>query len=99
MINAGLLLGSLMLLSASSCDRYPPPKTELCISGDNDAFQCNDMRRDEGEQDYDLTYPHDTLNYICTNPQDYKSLKQYCTDLRAELIKCKKQKAVDSTEN
>lgn len=83
---------SLTLLSLASCESYPPPKTELCISGDQDLFLCNDPRRDEDEQDYDLMYPEDTLNYLCTNPADYAKLKDYCTDLRTKLINCEKSR-------
>ena len=91
MTNVALLCVTSMLLSAASCERHVPPKAELCISGDQDLFLCNDPRRNEGERDYDLTYPEDTLNYICTNPADYNSLKGYCTDLRTKLINCEKQ--------
>lgn len=90
MTNVVILSASLILLSAASCERYEPPKTELCIAGDQALFLCNDPRRNEGERDYDLVYPEDTLNYLCTNPADYAKLKDYCTDLRTKLINCEK---------
>ena len=83
------LLVSLIALCLVSCKKYQPPKAELCISGANYSFQCNDMRRVEGQQDYDIAYP---LNYICTNPQDYKTAYNYCADLRERLIKCERRR-------
>ena len=88
MTSVALLLVSLTLLSAASCERHKPPKTELCIVGDADTFLCNDQRLDDDRQDYDLVYPRDVLNYVCTNPSDYAKLNGYCTDLRERLIKC-----------
>lgn len=79
---------SSILLSVGSCDRKKPPKSELCLVGTNDSFQCNDPRLNDGQQDYDLVYPDDVVNYVCTNPNDYGILRNYCNQLREDLIKC-----------
>jgi len=86
--SVALLFVSLMLVSAGSCKRHAPPKTELCISGNDHRFQCNDPRLPDDDQDYDRPYP---INYICTNSDDYKSLYNYTTTLREKLIKCEKE--------
>jgi hypothetical protein len=91
MTSVALLLVSLTLLSAASCERHKPPKTELCIVGTADTFLCNDQRLDDNTQDYDLVYPDDVENYICTNPADYQQLNGYCTGLREKLIKCERE--------
>ena len=91
MTSVALLLVSLTLLSAASCERHKPPKTELCIVGTEDTFLCNDQRLDDDAQDYDLTYPNDVENYICTNPTHYQQLNGYCTGLREKLIKCERE--------
>jgi len=75
-------------LSASRCRHYPPPKTELCVSGST-SYQCNDLRRSKAKQDYDRSRKQ-ILNYICTNPRDFGIIRNYCSDLRRDLIKCKK---------
>jgi len=74
----------LIMLLGNSCQTWPVPKTELCISGDGYTFICNDSRRDP--PDYEREYP---VDYICTNPSDYSELYSYCTTIREELIKCR----------
>ena len=87
-----ILFGSLtvLLLILYSCKQYPPPKTELCIAGEFGLFQCNDLRKIKRKQDYERSYPEQTTNYICTNPSDFALVRNYCADLRRDLIKCKK---------
>lgn len=75
-----------MLSLVYSCkDNYPPPRIELCITGDDHKLLCNDMRQDEKGENYERDYP---LNYLCTNTTDYNKLFAYTANLRKELIKC-----------
>jgi hypothetical protein len=86
MISVRILLVSLMpLFLANTCDKHKPPKVELCVSGDDYLFLCNDQRIDP--PDYELEYP---VNYACTNIDDYRLINNYCTDLRSKLIKCER---------
>jgi hypothetical protein len=75
----------LLILLLASCKNFPPPRIEMCISGDGHKFICNDKRNDGDGENYEREYP---LNYICTNANDYQKLYSYCADLRKQLIKC-----------
>ena len=78
------LLLSVLILSVHSCRSVP--KVEACVVGDSDLFICNDPRLDE--PDYDLLYPNDVMNYVCTNPDDYATMREYVLELQKELKKC-----------
>ena len=80
------LLSVLIVLLVSSCETYPPPKTELCLIGEG-ALVCNDARRPENQQDYEREI---TLDYVCTNPVDFGRVFDYCVDIREKLVKCRK---------
>ena len=86
MINAKNLLSVLIVLFiSSSCEHFPPPKTQLCVSGDNYKFICNDSREDP--PDFEREY---TLDYICTDGTSFSRMYDYCIDIREKLIKCRK---------
>lgn len=87
MINVEILLLSLLMLSVSSCESFPPPKTEVCITLENPGMGCSDPRLPDDDRNYDRDY---TSSYVCTNPSDYQIMFAYCSDLREELIRCKR---------
>jgi hypothetical protein len=76
-----------LVISASKCSTpaHRPPKAELCITGDNYELACADQRLPEGERSYLRSY---TVNYICTNSNDYEAQYNYCSNLREKLIRC-----------
>jgi hypothetical protein len=59
-----------------------PPKGELCIIG-NDLMICQDSRVEPSEYDRPIT-----VNYICTNPGDFKAQKDHLIDVTSRLQKC-----------
>lgn len=75
------LLKLWVILALCSCNTYPPPKIERCITG-WEKWACYDGRIDK---EYFLT-PQE--NYISTNPDDYRIISDYVNDLREELQKC-----------
>lgn len=81
-----VLVSCSLLLGASSCDRYRPPKVERCMLN-SDALFCVDPRLEERE--YDRSYS-ESLGYLCTSPADYGRLDSYCADIRKRLIKCER---------
>ena len=83
------LLVVLVMLWISSCESFPPPKTEVCITSSDYTSACVDKRLPEGEQEYDKEYE---MNNICTNPADYDLLYNYCMGLRQKLIDCKRER-------
>ena len=84
MIKEKSLYVGLVGLLVNSCRSFPPPKSELCLSGDNYTFICHDDRQDP--KDYEKEYP---LDYVCTNPKDFSRMYDYCVDIREKLIKCR----------
>lgn len=80
----------LILIVISACNTpYPAPKGEICITGDNYEFACNDPRLPENERSYFREY---RVNDILTNPDDYKAQYEYCMGLREKLIRCERNK-------
>ncbi len=89
-----LLIVSLFFLF--SCDddlkKYPPPIIEHCAHNVDNSAECVDFRiSKDGYTNQFLT------NYICTHPEDYKLVYNYCASMREKLIlteakisKCKK---------
>lgn len=84
MIKGKISFVVLTALLVNSCKSFPPPKTELCVSGDNFKFVCNDTRQDP--EDYERDYP---LDYVCTNPRDFSRMYDYCVDIREKLVRCR----------
>lgn len=78
----------ILTLSWACKQGYPPPRLELCTTGDEHKLICNDQRQEETSQNYARPY---TLNYVCTNPSDFDRLYSYCADMRKKLIKCKRK--------
>lgn len=74
----------LLLLSLTSCNTFPPPKTELCIGTIEGDLACNYK-----EESY---FRELMTSDIVTNADDYRRLKQYVNDLREKLIKCKRRR-------
>lgn len=60
------------------------PKGELCIIGD-DLMICQDERVVPSEYDRPIT-----VNYICTNPEDFKAQKDHLIDVTKRLEVCLK---------
>jgi hypothetical protein len=82
------LLWSLLLVFLNSCKTpYPFPKLETCIHNEDNSAECADLRLPKNEQSYSKV---ELKNYICTNPDDYGSAFNYCSDLREKLVKCEK---------
>lgn len=75
----------LSVLTITGCEDYKPPKTELCVGTNEGDLACNDNRRDD-----DSYFRPLNKGDFCTNREDFVALENYCTDLRKELIKCKK---------
>ena len=87
MKNVKSLLLLLPLLLANKCTPpYEPPKSELCIHNNSNSAECADLRKPSEEQQY---HNENLVNYICTNPDDYRQAYNYCMDLRQKLIECK----------
>ncbi len=87
-----ILFAISILLSASKCEKYPPPVGELCgyrgqTCGD---LACNNPNLPDGQQDY--TREAD-VGDIVVSPGRYNDMFNYCTDLRKDLIKCEKDLA------
>ena len=90
MKNAKNLLLSLIFVLVSSCEvEHAPPLIETCISNGDGTAGCADRRKPKNNQSYQLA---DTTNMVCTNPEDYKSAYNYCSELREDLIKCERKK-------
>jgi hypothetical protein len=79
-MRSSVFLTAFLGLNSCSDLPYPPPATELCIIG-YDKLICKDTRQDE----YDYEKPI-TPTYICTNPDDYKSLQEYNLRLRQRIF-------------
>lgn len=80
------LLGILILIC--SCESLPKaPLIERCVTGDDFLFLCHDSRLDV--PDYDLEY---AVNYLCTNPSDFKAYQEYVQELRRDLTLCRKRR-------
>lgn len=62
------------LACLSSCKSAP--LIEWCIVGDAGLI-CIDPRLDEGKREYERTFK-EAVNYIATNPNDLKTLMEYC---------------------
>ena len=79
----------LTLLFLSSCKDYPAPKGELCVSTGHQASElaCSNTALPEDKQKY---FRHLEKADFCTEPDQYERVRSYCADLRAELIKCKR---------
>ncbi len=76
----------LLLVSCSSLD-LNPIQVERCITNESHSMICKDPRI--GKDAYRVApIP---ANYICTNPDDYESLKGELIDLKVKL----KQALVD----
>ncbi len=89
MKNEKNLLGSwLILIILSSCTHYEPPKSELCIFGDQGGI-CVDDRLPEDRREYVLPFP-DMINYICTNPSDWNEQKDWWLEKLEKLEKCER---------
>jgi hypothetical protein len=86
-----LFVISIALVASSGCEKYAPPETELCINNGDDTLSCDDPRLPDGQQTY-IKPMDEATNYLCTNPSDFAQIKDYCIDLRAELIKCEKSR-------
>ena len=90
MKNAKNLLLSLVLVFVSSCDvEHAPPDIETCVSNGDGSGSCADLRNPKEKQKYQKL---DTTNMICTNTDDYKTLYNYTSQLREDLIKCERKK-------
>lgn len=76
-------LFSALFLSCNSSS-IQVPKGELCIIGD-DLMICQDDRLDPSEYDKPIT-----VNYVCTNPEDFKSQKDHLIDVTKRLEVCLK---------
>jgi hypothetical protein len=90
MLKSYKILGIILLASAISACKNPPPPSELCIVGEAGLF-CNDPRLKNGQmpldcpscqpvEDIENTYlrPFDSsLNYIATNVSDYQRFQEY----------------------
>jgi len=74
---------SVLFLSCNSSS-IQPPKGELCIIGDG-AMICQDERINPPEYDRPIT-----VNYICTNPEDFKAQKNHLIDVSKRLEVCLK---------
>lgn len=75
------------LFSASSCPpEHKPPKVELCVIGSKNLI-CNDMRLSEGSQDYTRSFSN-SINYLATNPQDFKTYRNWVEGKIKELVQC-----------
>ena len=80
------------LVSVNSCaTKYPPPSVETCVHNQDNSAQCNDLRKQPEEQDYQRL---DLTNYICTGTEDYKALYNYAAKLRKDLISCELNQSV-----
>lgn len=83
------LLSLLILLSASKCSKYPPPTGELCLASGFQASElaCNNPNLDEPKYFRSLK-----KGDVCVVPTRFQDMQEYCIDLRADLIKCKRNK-------
>lgn len=74
---------SVLFLGCNSSS-IQPPKGELCIIGDG-VMICQDPRVVPSEYDRPIT-----VNYICTNPEDFKAQKDHLIDVTKRLEVCLK---------
>lgn len=77
----------LFCLIITSCKKYKPPETEVCISKEtnSDILICDDKRLPDNQRQYERPIE---LGDICTNGNDYARLRDYCGGLREKLIAC-----------
>ena len=73
-----------VFLVSCNSSSIQPPKGELCIIGD-DLMICQDERKEPKEYDIPIT-----VNYICTNPGDFKAQKDHLIDVTKRLQICLK---------
>jgi hypothetical protein len=71
-----------VFLASCNSSSIQPPKGEFCIIGDG-LMLCQDSRLDPFEYDRPIT-----VNYICTNPEDFKSQKDHLIDVTKRLDIC-----------
>ena len=79
----------LILLFLSSCEDYPAPKGELCVATGHQASElaCSNTALPTDDQQY---FRHLEKSNFCTTAEQYERVRAYCADMRAELIKCKR---------
>lgn len=79
-----------ILLSASKCTPYKPPKGELCAATGFQCgeLQCNNPNRRDDEEDYQRQLDKGD---ICVNAGRFNQMQAYCLDLREKLIKCERE--------
>lgn len=87
-----ILFAISMLLSASKCEKHPPPTGELCgyrgqTCGD---LACNNPNLPDGQQDYSRDI---SVGDIVASPSRFNDMNSYCIQLRGDLIKCEKDLA------
>jgi len=79
-----LVITTALGLSGASCPEAPP--MENCILGDT-ALACYDERLDKGDRSYMRPFS-EALNYICTNPTDFRAQKEFVERL---IRRCKEE--------
>ena len=75
-----LFLSSVALAVLTSSCKHTPPKHELCVIGEG-VVLCTDPRLEP--EDYEKTF-EESVNMLCTNPQDYQRLQEWYVDKLAE---------------
>ena len=89
-----IFIGSLIILSLSSCvTELPLPVVEDCIVISSGVF-CIDKRLPEGKQEYDLRFDQVT-GYSCTSPRDRQLLINDITEVRTDYLKLKNNSNAD----
>ena len=78
------IISFFLLLISCNSSSIQAPKGELCIIGD-DLMICQDERIVPSEYDRPIT-----VNYICTNPEDFKAQKDHLIDVTSRLQVCLK---------
>lgn len=76
MTSVGFFCGLLVSCNSPSINA---PKGELCIIGDG-LMLCQDERKEPKEYDIPIT-----VNYLCTNPEDFKAQKNHLIEISKRL--------------
>lgn len=80
----------LILISIASCRQVENlSKRELCVTSNKGSFICNDQRKSDSDQDYELPY---TPGFICLQPMEFKDLIDEYQTLREKYLMLKRRK-------
>ena len=81
----------LTMLLIAGCNDFPPPEGELCKSTglQSSELACHDPSLPEDRRAY---FRHLEKNDTCTNAGQFQRMQFYCLGLRADLIKCNRDK-------